>query len=229
MIFTDRNHAGRMLGEKLNHFADRSDVVVLGLARGGVPVGSEVARSLHAPLDVFIVRKLGLPGREELAMGAIASGGVVVLNDDVIGSARIDPATLQACARMEHAELLRREKAYRVGRRALPVSDKVCILVDDGIATGASMRAAATAVLRMKPKSLIVAAPVVSPVVFSQFAPITDAVVCVLAPNDFSAVGSWYENFDQISDEEVAYYMNLGVGIVGPWNPSIDDSQPFSR
>ena len=210
MIFQDRIHAGRVLANALSEYSGRSDVSVLALPRGGVPVGFEVARFLKAPLDVFIVRKLGVPGHEELAMGAIASGGIMVLNEDVIRQAHISSSSLEQTARRERLELSRREQAYRAGHAPVEVTDKVCILVDDGIATGASMQAAAKAVRSMHPKLLVIAVPVASPSVFRQFAKVADKVVCVMTPEDFNAVGAWYEHFEQTSDEEVAHYLNIG-------------------
>ena len=203
--FLDRHDAGRRLGAALAAAGyDRDgDVIILALPRGGVPVGYEVARRLDAPLDVFLVRKLGVPGHEELAMGAIASGGVLVLNDDVLRHARVGQAEVDHAARRETAELARRERAYR-GDRPLPgVDGKTVILIDDGLATGASMRAAAEAVRRLNPKRVVVAVPVAAPETCEHFRGLVDDVVCAVTPQPFAAVGMWYEDFSQTSDDEV--------------------------
>jgi putative phosphoribosyl transferase len=187
----------------LHDYAGRKDVIVLALPRGGVPVAFEVAKALGSPLEVFLVRKLGTPGHRELAMGAIASGGVRVLNDDVVQGLRISPDQIDAAVREEQQELERREAAYR-GDRALPsLSDRVAILVDDGLATGSTMRAAAQAVKQQKPKRVIVAVPVGAPETCHDLNEVADEVVCARTPMPFSAVGQWYLNFEQTSDEEV--------------------------
>src|SRR5687767_13421797 len=188
--FRDRLEAGRLLADKLTAHAGRPDVLVLALPRGGVPVGYEVARALAAPLDVFLVRKLGVPGREELAMGAIASGGVRVLNEDVVNELRIPPRWIDAVAAQELAELRRREEAYRDGRPAPDVRGKVAILVDDGLATGASMRAAVSALKKLGPARLVVAVPVGASQTCRELGEIADEVVCAETPDPFRAVGS---------------------------------------
>jgi putative phosphoribosyl transferase len=203
MRYANRKAAGCLLGKKLQGYALRPDVVVLALPRGGVPVAYEVSRALHVPMDVFVVRKLGVPGHEELAMGAIASGGTVVANPDVIDYMRIDQMTFDQVAERERQELRRREESYRQGRKATEVRGKVCLLVDDGIATGASMLAAVQALRSRDPQSVIVTSPVAAPPVPSQFARVADGVVCLQLPREFNAVGAWYEDFRQISDEEV--------------------------
>jgi putative phosphoribosyl transferase len=203
MIFRNRIDAGDRLAEKLEHYASRPDVIVLALPRGGVPVGYEVARTLGVPLDVFLVRKLGVPGREELAMGAIASGGVRVLNEDVISELQIPQHWVDLVAARELEELRRREAAYRDGRRAPDVCSKTVILVDDGLATGASMRAAVAALRKLGPARIVVAVPVGAQQTCDEFRDVTDEVVCTETPDPFYAVGSWYADFDQTTDDEV--------------------------
>jgi putative phosphoribosyl transferase len=202
-MFENRYDAGRFLAGKLTAFADRTDVVVLALPRGGVPIGYEIAKALNAPLDIFLVRKLGAPIHPELAMGAIASGGVRVLNEDVVRKLRISPQTIDAVAAEELRELNRREQAYRGSRPALAVQNKVVILTDDGLATGASMRAAVMALKLLLPAKIIVAVPVGAPDTCAAFREIADEVICGITPDDFGAVGMWYEDFSQTTDEEV--------------------------
>lgn len=202
MIFEDRADAGRRLAEKLSHYKD-AGVQVLALPRGGVPVAFEVARALRAPLDVFVVRKLGVPGHEELAMGAIASGGVRVLNEDTLAQLRIDDATLNAVTQAEREELERREAAYRDGLRAPDVAGKPVILIDDGLATGASMYAAIVALRARLPSKIIVAVPVAPADTCASLAQYVDEMVCVATPEPFRGVGAWYHDFRQVSDEEV--------------------------
>ena len=203
MRFRDRTDAGRRLATRLGKYAERDDVVVLGLPRGGVPVAAEVAHAIGAPLDVFLVRKLGVPGREELAMGAIASGGVRVLNRDVVDQLQIPLRWIDVVAAREGEELVRRETAYRAGRPAPNVRGKTVILVDDGLATGASMKAAVTALRDLGPARIVVAVPVGAPETCQELAAIADEVVCAITPDPFYAVGSWYAEFDQTSDDEV--------------------------
>jgi len=203
MIFRDRIDAGRRLAEKLDHYAGRPDVIVLALPRGGVPVGYEVARALGAPLDVFLVRKLGVPGREELAMGAIASGGVRVLNEDVVSELCIPQHWVDIVATRELEELRRREAVYRDGRPAPDVRGKTVILVDDGLATGASMRAGVAALRKLGPSRIVVAVPVGAQQTCNEFRDVADEVICAETPDPFYAVGSWYADFDQTTDEEV--------------------------
>lgn len=201
--FLDRRDAGRKLGERLSRFAGRLEVVVLALPRGGVPLGREVARRLGAPLDVFLVRKLGAPGHEELAMGAIASGGVRVLNRDILESLGVSDEALEAATREEQAELARRERLYRGGRPPCEVRGKTVILVDDGLATGATMQAAVEALRARKPAGLVVAVPVGSRQACEAIDQIADACVCLYTPEPFQAVGRWYQDFSQTTDEEV--------------------------
>ena len=203
MIFHDRHDAGRQLAGRLTHYACRPDVIVLALPRGGVPVGYEVARALGAPLDVFVVRKLGVPGHEELAMGAIASGGVRVLNHDVVHGMGIPEQAIEAVAAAEERELARREQLYRDGRPAPDVRGRIVILVDDGLATGSTMRAAVAALRELGPKRIVVAVPTASPVACAEFAEMVEEAVCAITPEPFYAVGMWYEDFSQTTDEEV--------------------------
>jgi predicted phosphoribosyltransferase len=203
MLFRDRSEAGRWLAERLQAYAGRPDVIVLALPRGGVPVAFELARSLHAPLDVFLVRKLGLPGQEELAMGAIASGGVRVLNDDVVGALNVPASVIDRVAREEERELRRREQSYRGSRPAPDVQGKVVILVDDGLATGSTMRAAVRAVKQMQPARVVVAVPVAAQATRDDIGEEVDEIVCSVPPEPFLAVGRWYQDFSQTTDEEV--------------------------
>lgn len=202
-VFQDRHEAGRELASRLRKYATRNDVTVLALPRGGVPVAFEVAEALGAPLDLFLVRKLGTPGHRELAMGAIASGGVRVLNSDVVQWYGITPAAIDAVALEEQSELERREQAYREGRAPAQLEDRAVILVDDGLATGSTMRAAVQAVRQLKPSRIVVAVPVGARETCEELSEIADEVVCARMPQPFSAVGQWYRNFDQTTDEEV--------------------------
>ena len=203
MIFIDRTDAGRRLAEKLAGYANRADVVVLGIPRGGVPVALEVAKRLSAPLDIFLLRKLGVPGHEELAFGAIASGGVRLLDHAVIGALGISDEDIERVTSAERKELKRREKAYRGDRPSLNVTGKTVIVVDDGIATGSSMRAGIQALRQLQPARIVVAVPVAPIRTCNQLRSEADAVVCVLMPQSFYAIGQFYEDFSQISDEEV--------------------------
>ena len=203
MLFQDRFEAGRFLASKLTQFANRPDVVVLALPRGGVPVGFEVAKALNAPLDVFVVRKLGLPGQPELAMGAIASGGVRVLNQDVVRALGIPDELIDAVAAKEQSEVERREREYRDGRPPLDVRGRTVILVDDGLATGSSMRVAAAALRQKQPAQIVVAVPVASAATCAEFQSEVDKVICAVTPEPFWAVGQWYRDFSQTTDEEV--------------------------
>ena len=201
--FEDRYEAGRRLGAALDRYAGRPNLLVLALPRGGVPVGYEVARALHAPLDVLLVRKLGVPGQEELAMGAIASGGIRVLSDEVVGSLAIPDRVIATVAANEEAELARRERAYRDHRPRPEIGGKIVILTDDGLATGSTMRAAAAAVASQGPDRLVIAVPVAPPEICHSLGRLADEVVCAAAPTPFFAVGNWYRDFAQISDEDV--------------------------
>jgi predicted phosphoribosyltransferase len=203
VTFADRRDAGRALASQLKQYAGRDDAVVLALPRGGVPVGYEVAQAIGAPLEVFLVRKLGTPGHRELAMGAIASGGIRVLNHEVVRWLGITPEQIDAVAREEQRELERREQAYKKDT-PVPLEGRVIILVDDGLATGSTMRAAVQAVRQRKPAKVIVAVPVGSPDTCTDLRQIADEVLCVRAPERFSAVGEWYDDFAQTTDAEVA-------------------------
>ncbi len=203
MLFRDRNQAGRLLAMHLTHYANRSDVLVLALPRGGVPVAFQVAEALHAPLDVFLVRKLGLPGQEELAMGAIATGGVRVLNEDVVRTLDISNELIDMVAADEQRELERRERAYRDDRPPLDVHGRTVILVDDGLATGSTMRAAIAALRQQGPARIVVAVPVGARQTCTEIGREADEVVCVRSPEPFYAVGAWYQDFSQTSDAEV--------------------------
>jgi len=210
--FADRAEAGRILAEKLAAYANRSDVIVLGLPRGGVPVAYEVASALSAPLDVFLVRKLGAPGQEELAMGAIASGDVVVINDEVVRALKISPETVQAEVDSERQELARREAIYRGGRPPLDVAGKTVILIDDGLATGSTMRAAVAALRRQGPARIVVAVPIGASSTCDEFRTIADECICAVAPDYFRAVGLWYDDFAQTEDIEVCDLLTRVVG-----------------
>jgi predicted phosphoribosyltransferase len=203
MLFRDRLDAGRRLAEKLSRYAGKPDVVVLALPRGGVPVAAEVARALDAPLDVFLVRKLGFPGQEELAMGAIASGGSRVLNTSLLRRLHVSPEIIDAVAMRERHELDRREREYRGSHPLLPVRGRTVILVDDGLATGASMHAAVAALRTQEPARIVVAVPVGAPSTCEDLRQIADEIVCAETPEPFAAVGQWYDDFSQTTDEEV--------------------------
>jgi putative phosphoribosyl transferase len=203
MPFSNRREAGVELAQRLEKYRDDPDLVVLALPRGGVPVAYEVARALGAPLDIFLVRKLGVPGHEELAMGAIASGGVRVLNEDVVRWYRILDEVIDGVAAREQAELQRREQAYRGGHPSMPLEGRTVVLIDDGLATGSTMRAAVEAVRARGPKRIVVAVPVGAEGTCRELAQLADEVVCVHAPVDFRAVGLWYRDFSQTSDDEV--------------------------
>lgn len=201
--FHDRRAAGQVLAALLRHYAGRQDVVVLALPRGGVPVAFEVAEALGAPLDLFLVRKLGTPGHRELAMGAIASGGVRVLNPDVIQWYGITPGAIDAVAEAEQRELDRREHAYREGRAPAALEGRIVLLVDDGLATGSTMRAAVHAAKLRGPSRVVVAVPVGARETCTELAALADEVVCARMPEPFSAVGQWYVHFEQTTDDEV--------------------------
>jgi putative phosphoribosyl transferase len=201
--FLDRRHAGSVLASRLNHYAGRDDVIVLALPRGGVPVAYEVASSLGVPMDVFLVRKLGTPGHRELAMGAIASGGVRVLNEDVVRWYGISDSAIERISLEEQEELERRERTYRDDRPAPDLTSKIVILIDDGLATGSTMRAAAQAVRARRPARVVIAVPVGAPQTCAELAAVADEVICARMPEPFSAVGQWYLNFDQTDDDEV--------------------------
>jgi predicted phosphoribosyltransferase len=202
-IFQDRHEAGQILAGKIDKYASRDDVIVLGLPRGGVPVAFEIAKRLHAPLDVFIVRKLGVPGFEELAAGAVASGGVRVFNDEVMRALPNAMQIIDEVMDREEAEIERREKLYRDNRPPLDVTNKIVILADDGLATGASMRAAVKALRQRGVEKIIVAVPVGAPETCRALESVADETICATAPEYFHAVGQFYENFAQTTDDEV--------------------------
>jgi putative phosphoribosyl transferase len=202
-LYRDRIEAGQVLATRLMKYADRPDVIVLALPRGGVPVAFEVAKALHAPLDVFVVRKLGVPGHEELAMGAIATGDVRVINLEVVRMLNIPDAVIDAVAAREQQELLRREQLYRDDRPPPDVTGRIVILVDDGLATGSTMRAAVTALGQQHPARIVVAVPVAAPSTCEEFEAEVDEIVCGQTPEPFYGVGYWYEDFSQTSDKEV--------------------------
>ena len=209
--FRDRAEAGQFLAGRLAAYAGRVDVRILALPRGGVPVAFAVAQALHAPLDVLVVRKLGLPGQEELAMGAIATGGVRVLNDDVVQELRIPPDVIDRVTASEHAELERRERVYRGGRPAPILRDQTVLLVDDGLATGTTMRAAIAAVRAQWPAQLVVAIPVAAAESLAALRPLVDALVWLIAPDPFYALGLWYEDFAPTTDAEVCTLLARGA------------------
>ena len=201
--FRDRAHAGRVLAGRLAHLTGRDDVVVLGLPRGGIPVAHEVARALGAPLDVVLARKLGVPGQPELAMGAVAGGGVRVLNQAVIDAVGVAPAAIEEAVRREEAELARRDRAYRGDRPQPAVAGRVVVVVDDGLATGATMLAALAALRAQSPARLVSAVPVGAAETCRALAAHADEVVCVTVPRSFRAVGEWYDDFTQTTDDDI--------------------------
>lgn len=201
--FLNRTEAGRQLAAELTRYASRSDVLVLGLPRGGVPVAFEIALALDAPLDVFVVRKLGLPGHEEFGIGAIASGGVRVVDESVLRAYGVDADVLDRITERERRELERREQLYRDERPFPSVADRIVILVDDGLATGSTMRAAIAALRAEHPREVVVAAPVGAPETCAAIAQLADDLVCLETPDPFYAVGLWYQDFEQTDDEEV--------------------------
>jgi putative phosphoribosyl transferase len=202
-LFTDRFAAGRKLGQRLQEYAARAELLVLGLPRGGIPVAYEVAKALHAPLDCLVIRKLGVPGQEELAMGAIASGPVRVLNRAVMDALGIPQAAVEEVALREETELRRREREYRGDRPPPQVQGRCVIIVDDGLATGSTMQAAVTAVRQQRPAEVVVAVPVAPAEVCGEFRFLADHIVCVETPEPFYAVGLWYAHFEPTSDAEV--------------------------
>ena len=210
--FADRAAAGRELAARLESHAGDPRLVVLALPRGGVPVGAEVARALGAPLDVFVVRKLGVPGRRELAMGAIASGGVRVLNPEVVRALRIAPDRIEAVTAREARELERREREYRGDAGPLPILGATAALVDDGLATGSSMRAAVAALRRREAARVMAAVPVAPPATCRELAAEVDEMVCLRTPEPFQAVGRWYRDFSEVSDDEVRALLGAVAG-----------------
>jgi predicted phosphoribosyltransferase len=230
MLFRDRSEAGRVLAVCLRKYAKRADVLVLGLPRGGVPVAFEVARALHVPLDVFVVRKLGVPGQEEMAMGAIATGGVRVLNEDVMQMLHIPPEVIDTVTAKERLELQRRERVFR-GRPAPKVRDRTVILIDDGLATGSTMRAAVAALRQQGPARIVVAVPVGAASACADFQDEADETFCARTPEPFHAVGIWYGDFAQTTDDEVRHLLEGAFkeqeeNECGKQPPSRQQSQP---
>ncbi len=209
--FEDRADAGRALAARLAAYSDRADAIVLALPRGGVPVGFEVAASLRLPLDVFLVRKLGVPGHEELAMGAIASGGTRVLNDDVVTPLGIGSQTIERVTASEQQELERRDSAYRDDRPQPNVSGRTVILVDDGLATGSTMLAAIRALRTQQPSRIVVAVPTAAPTVCDEIGSEADEIICAITPKPFYAVGMWYDDFSETTDAEVRSLLHLAA------------------
>jgi putative phosphoribosyl transferase len=207
--FRDRAHAGQLLSHKLKAYADRRDVLILALPRGGVPVAREIARFLHAPLDVFLVRKLGAPGQEELAMGAIASGGVRVLNDEVVQALRVSSRVIDFVTARESQELARREHLYRDGRPAHEIAGRTLIVADDGLATGSTMRAAIAALRQAEPQRIVIAVPIAAAPTCKELGEEVDELVCLHTPEPFYSVGFWYEDFSQTGDEEIREILEL--------------------
>lgn len=227
-LFIDRYHAGQVLAKELSMYAGRKDVIVLALPRGGVPVAYEVAKALNAPLDVFLVRKLGLPGREELAMGAVASGGVRVLNDEVVRWFRIPESTIDSVTERELRELQRREREYRKGRPFPDLSNRTVILVDDGLATGTTMQAAITALRAYKPARIVMAVPTGPPDTCEKFREEVDWAVCAATPHPFWSVGAWYEDFNQTTDQEVQRLLDRAAAKAGGLNDKMLFDSAFS-
>ena len=217
-LFKDRTDAGRQLADALEQYTDSENIVVLALPRGGVPVAYEVAQALQAPLDVMVVRKLGVPGQKELAMGAIASGNILVINEEIVSHLGISQQAIDEVAEQEGLELERRERLYRGDECGSEIRDKTIILVDDGIATGATMRAAIAAINKQQPAQLVVAVPTSARDSYNTISKEVDRVVCLSTPVPFMAVGCWYHNFGQTSDEEVSQLLrkaseNLNKGV----------------
>lgn len=211
-LFGDRRDAGKKLVQKLIGYADREDVIVLALPRGGVPVAYEVAAALNVPMDIFIVRKLGWPGHEEMAIGAIASGGVRVLNEDIVRYLNIPETLIDAVARRETRELERREREYRGKRPPLELKDRTVIVIDDGLATGASMRAAIVGVRAHAPAQIVVAVPTAALETCEALEPEVDQIICASTPEPFYGVSRWYEDFSQTTDEEVRLLLEEANG-----------------
>jgi len=232
MAFENRVDAGRRLAQSLKGYAGRKDVIVLGIPRGGVPVAFEIARALQAPLDIFLSRKLGVPGQEELAFGALATGGVRILDQDLVQELNISEPEIERITGTVRKELERRERVYRGTRPPLQVEGKTVILVDDGIATGSSMRAAVHALRQMKPSRIVVAVPVAPIQTCNRLKLEVDELVCLSSPDFFWAIGQFYEDFSQISDEEVTELLHRAAQQPAPQpQPSIEEAsrEPVSR
>ena len=210
-IFRNRREAGRELARRLQKYAGRQDLLVLGVPRGGVPVAMEVASALQAPLDIFVSRKLGVPGQEELAFGAVASGGTRILDEEIVNAVGISGAEIKCIAARETQELERREEVFRAGRPPLDVQGKTVVLVDDGIATGASLRVAIAALRQMRPAEIVIAAPVVPLSTSERLRREADDVICVHTPKSFYAIGEFYDDFSQVTDEEVIELLRLAA------------------
>lgn len=213
-LFRDRSDAGRILAGMLDEYAYRPDVVVLALPRGGVPVGFEIARALNVPLDVMVVRKLGVPGHQELAMGAIASGRVRVLNEDVVRMLGISNQIVNEATEREQRELIRREQAYRGDRPPVEVQGRTVILVDDGLATGSTMRAAVAALRQRGPARILIAVPAAAPDTCAELRSEVDDIICAMTPEPFYSVGMWYEDFSQTTDEEVRDLLERAAHVI---------------
>jgi len=213
-MFRNRTDAGQKLASKLKAYYAQPDVLVLALPRGGVPVGHEVGKVLHAPVDVFVVRKLGVPWNPELAMGAVATGGVRVLEEETVRELAIPSEDIAKVAAEEEREVERREQAYRGGRVPLPITGKKVILVDDGIATGSTMRAGVAALRRLQPTRIVIAVPVAPRATCSMLRNVADEVVCLIEAEDFFAIGEWYEDFSQLSDEDVKNLLGSNTGLI---------------
>lgn len=213
-MFRNRTEAGRKLASKLSAYSGQTDVLVLALPRGGVPIGCEIARALHAPVDVFVVRKLGVPWNPELAMGAVATGGVRVLEQETVRSLGIPSEEITRVAAREELELERRERAYRGGRTPLPVAGKKVILVDDGVATGSTLRAGVAALRKLQPARIVIAVPVGPSATCAILRKLADEVVCTIEAEDFFAIGEWYEDFAQLSDADVQKLLENASGLV---------------
>jgi putative phosphoribosyl transferase len=223
-MFLDRMDAGKQLAQRLEQYAGRNDVIVLGIPRGGVPVAFEVAQALRAPLDILLVRKLGAPGQKELAMGAIASGGVRILNEEVVRALGISEAELASATAEQQAELQRREELFRGVRPPISLQDKIAILVDDGIATGSSMLAAIDALRSLHPRKIVVATPVAPSHAEAQIKRVADEFVCVLTPEWFFAIGEFYRSFTQTEDAEVRNLLSRASGSQAVTTPSAKDA-----
>ncbi len=213
-MFRNRTEAGQKLASKLEAYFGQPDVVVLAMPRGGVPVGCEIAKALHAPVDIFVVRKLGVPWNPELAMGAVATGGVRVLDEEIVRSLAISAEEIAKVAAAEQAEVERREHAYRKGRAPLPVTGKKVILVDDGIATGSTVRAGVAALRRLKPARIVVAVPVAPCAASMMLREVADEVVCTIEAEDFFAISEWYEDFTQLNDADVYSLLENASGLI---------------
>ncbi len=223
--FHDRAHAGRLLAQRLSAYAGQPDVLVLALPRGGVAVGAVVASALHVPLDVFVVRKLGLPGYEELAVGAIASGDVRVLNDELVDGLQLSRELIDRLAATQLQELRRRERAYRGGRPPIAARGRTLIVVDDGLATGSTMRVAVRALRRQSPRAIVVAVPVAPPQTIELLRAEVDDIVCVSTPEEFDGIGLWYEHFPQLSDAEVRALLAGEQTMKAPVKPGAPESR----